>query len=191
MGYDKFIAELEAQLEKTGCSIWRDLEFPPDWQVPILATRLEFNIIRVPVHMCVSYVSSPTGDDFVKLFEQGLIFSKRAFSEPKDTSLLFSSYAIIPCLACEVASPETIKFVTTYHPFLKEIFKYWDHGLIFYPVLYCLSTNQVYSWSGYNFVGAAVWPYARQLVKDSVEPTAAILAQSGKEPTTTKRPAGE
>jgi hypothetical protein len=176
MDYDQFIAKLDQQLQNIECTIWRDLEFSPARHVSILATRIMWSIVRVPVHLCVSYTPEPTREDFLTFFEEGLLYSKRAFSGKMGAKVLCSSFAIIPCLVCDVATPETIKFVSKHHFLLPQHLKYWYHGLVFYPVLYCLKSNKMYSWDGYNFVGSAVWPFARTFVAESIGATATIIA---------------
>jgi hypothetical protein len=188
MDYDQYIAKLDTQLQATGCTLWRDLEFAPDRQVSLLATRMKYSLVRIPVHLCVSYTSAPTPDDFTKFFEDSLLYCKRAFSGTKGAKIWVSSFAIAPCLVCDVALPETIKYVTRFHFNVPMQWKYWYHGLVLYPVLYCLSTNEVYYWTGYNYAGSAVWPFARELIKDSIVATATILELDRHLPTVPEPP---
>jgi len=168
MEYDELISRLDEQLQSVKCEIWRKVHISPTREVALFATRIKWNLVRVPVHLCVDYMAGPKPDDFDALLEESLAYSKRAFAARAWRRFILSSFAIIPCLVCDIAYPETISFVRNRHRILKFHRKHWFHGLVFYPVLYCLSTNETYYWTGFEYVGSAVWPYARKFIEESI-----------------------
>jgi hypothetical protein len=170
LNYDQLIARLDDQLQATKCKIWRKPQISPTREVALFATRISWSMVRVPVHLMIDYESKPTQSDFVTFFEESLDYSKRAFSGSNGPKVWISTFAIIPCLVCDVADPETIRFVSKRQNLWRLKMKHWlqGYGFNFYPVLYCLSTNKTYYWHGFDFAGAAVWPFARKFIEDTI-----------------------
>ena len=126
-------------------------------------TRIGFTILRIPVHLLVDYVSEPTPGDFVLLFEEGMDYSKKAFSGGTGLKILSSSFAMVPCIACEDVHPDTIRYVTRRHLLWSYHLKYWWHGFDFFPVLFSLKTREIHYWRGNSLAGVAVYPLSRRL----------------------------
>ncbi len=169
MHYDDFIIKLDKQLQESNCHIWRKPLISDSREVALFATQIHWNIVRIPVHLFVDFIAEPKPADFQRFSEEGLEYGKRAYSsELLGLKLLVSSLAIIPCIVCEKALPETISYVTT-----REAKGGWKvnslvHGLDIYPVLYCLSNNRTYHWTGKSTMRSAVWPYSRRLVEGTL-----------------------
>ncbi len=170
--YDQFIARLEKQLQSTHCAIWRNPQISAELEPALLATRIEFNLIRIPVHLVVDYVDRPSKSDLVQLFEKGLKFAKLAYSEGEGIPAWLSSFAMIPCIACEDLDPEIISYVNQQHFLLHQAINFWEHGYIFFPVLYSLKTAELHYWKGYSFIGGGVHPLARKFIEKNIVPVA-------------------
>ncbi len=166
--YDEFIARLEKQLQSKHCEIWRNPQISATLEPALLATRIEWNIVRIPVHLVVDNVGRPSKDDLVKLFEEGLKFSKLVYSAGEGVPVWLSSFAMIPCIACEDLDPEIISYVNQQHLLLHQAINFWDHGYIYFPVLYSLKTNEIHYWKGFSILGGGVHPLARKFVEENI-----------------------
>lgn len=168
MHYDDLIIKLDKKFQECECEVWRKPRIGDDREVELFATRIQWNVIRIAVHMFVDYVAEPTPVDFKNLAEEGLAYAKRAYSaECHGLKLLVSSLAIIPCIVCDRASPNTVSHVTEREKICPPTFR--SHGLDIYPVLHCLSNNRTYHWTGQKCrLNNSIWPHARQLVENSL-----------------------
>jgi hypothetical protein len=174
MNYDQFIEELDERLQQIKCIIWRKPQFPSK-DVALYATRIEWDILRTPIHLCVDYLHNPKPGDFLEFFEESLMYSKRAFSGTRGIKVWLSVFAIVPCFVCDVADPQTIEFVRKRHFMWRRHLKHLQDGFVFYPVLHCLRTNETYYWEGYRglqiFEGA-MWPATRRFISEAFVPAA-------------------
>ncbi len=168
MKYDQFVERLDRQLQSLDCDIWRNTQISDSREVALFATRIDWSMVRIPVHLFVDYVDKPVPDDFISFFEEGIAYAKRAFSGDNILKIWGSSFAIINCIACDDASQQTLDFVKKRHLLLRQHLKHWNHGFEFLPVLYMLETQDVHYWKDFDFTGSAVWPFARKFVKDSI-----------------------
>ncbi len=168
--YNYFVQKLDQRLEALDFKVWRQTHVSPERELALYATRIRWSIVRIPVHVCVDYVSDPKPDDFVRLFEESIEYSKRAYS--KGPLQWFSSFAMVPVIASDMAFQDTIEYVQERHLLWKHHLSNWKHGFHFYPVLVNLSANEVFYWTGYTYAGSAIWPFSRQVIKDAVIPAA-------------------
>lgn len=170
--YNYFVQKLDQKLVEQDYKVWRQVHVSPERELALFATKIRWSLVRVPVHLCVDYISEPKKEDFVKLFEDGIAYSKRAFSS--GPLQWFSSFAMVPVIACDMAFDESIEYVEKGHLLWKHHLKNWSHGFHYYPVLVNLSANEVHYWTGYTYTGSAVWPYSRQVIKEAVIPACGI-----------------
>lgn len=168
--YDQFVARLDDHLQAKPCKIWRNSQISPTREVALFATRISWSVVRVPVHMMVDYAENPTPADFIDFFEESLDYSKRAYSGHTGLKVWLSTFAIIPCLVCDKAEPETIRFVSQRQHLWRLLLKHSlrGYGFEFLPVLYCLSTNELYYWTGFDCCGSGVWPFARKFIEETI-----------------------
>lgn len=168
--YNYFVQKLDSRLESLDYKVWRQVHISPEREVALFATKIRWSLIRVPVHLCVDYVSEPKKEDFVKLFEESIAYSKRAYSAgPLE---LISSFAMVPVIACDMAFQDLIEYVQERQMLWKHHLFNWRHGFHYYPVLVNLSANEVHYWTGYTYVASAVWPLSRQVIKEAIIPAA-------------------
>ena len=170
--YNYFVQKLDQKLSEQHYKVWRQTHVSADREIALFATRIRWSLVRVPVHICVDYVSEPKKEDFIKLFEDGIAYSKRAYS--KGPLVWVSSFAMVPVIACDMAYQDLIDYVQERHLLWKHHLKNWTHGFHYYPVLVNLSANEVYYWTGYTYTGSAVWPFSRQVIKEAILPAAGI-----------------
>ncbi len=173
MEYLDFVQRLDEALQAKEFTIWRNVQISTDREVAILATKVNWNIVRVPIYLVVDYVRAPYSEDLRSLFEEGLDYSKKAFSGGS-AKVLLSSFAVVPLLVCDTALPQTIEWVETKQYLWKLHLKYWHHGFDVYPVLYCLPTGKFYYWKGWTFIASAVWPYSRRVIESVIIPGVSV-----------------
>lgn len=170
--YNYFVQKLDQKLSEQDYKVWRQTHVSPERELALFATRIRWSLVRVPVHVLVDYVSEPTKEDFVKLFEDGISYSKRAYS--KGPLQWVSSFAMVPVIACDMAYQDLIEYVEQRHLLWKHHLKNWSHGFHYYPVLVNLSANEVHYWTGYTYTGSAIWPFSRQVIREAILPSAGM-----------------
>lgn len=174
--YERFVAHLDEQMQFTNeCEIWRKLPISENRTPALVATRMAMSLVRVPIHLLVDYVRTPSESDFTKFFEEALTHARREYIGGTGLKLLSTSFAMVPCIACEEADIDTIMYVTKRQHLWKYHLKCFRHGFDYLPVLYLLDKNEVHYWKGIDIIGGAIHPLARKFVEQLLVPTAERL----------------
>ena len=78
MRYEQFVERLDKQLQRLECDIWRHTQISDSREVAIFATRIDWSLVRIPIHLFVDYVHKPSPEDFTAFFADGIAYAKRA-----------------------------------------------------------------------------------------------------------------
>lgn len=169
MDHKQVISKIDDKLVSQNFKVWRNITIEENKDIAIFATKINWLMFRLPCHLFVDYLDSPTIEDFEKFYPFAIDYSKRSFT--RGIKIPFSSLGVVICFLCNNPSQELIEYVEKRNFLWSLKMGIRMHGLDLYPVIVDLESEKTYYWKGYNYVGCAVWGKSRKLINSVIIPS--------------------